>query len=231
MHDSLGDRMKNFYENPARHYLTRRTPVIIRLDGRAFHTLTREFKKPYDLDFIDTMTAAVKCTFEQIQGCKMAYVQSDEVSFVLTDYDTLTTEAWFGYNKSKVESIAASIMSVYFNMMASFPICKPPVFDARAFNIPESEVANYFLWRAKDWHRNSIQMLAQATFSHAELQGRSIQDCLAMLDQAEKHWDKYAPQIKNGVFIVPGEGGPVFFTNIRDRYEEIEKLWKSVNPV
>jgi tRNA(His) guanylyltransferase len=102
MHDSLGDRMKTFYEGPARYYLTRRTPVVVRLDGRAFHTLTKGFQKPYDASFIETMDSAARCLFDEMQGCKMAYIQSDEASFVLTDYDTLTTEAWFGYNKSKL---------------------------------------------------------------------------------------------------------------------------------
>lgn len=31
--DSLGDRMKDFYENRSKTYLTRRSAVIIRIDG------------------------------------------------------------------------------------------------------------------------------------------------------------------------------------------------------
>lgn len=230
MHDSLGDRMKNFYEDPARHYLTRRTPVIVRLDGRAFHTLTRGFQKPYDAAFIETMDTAARCLFDEMQGCKMAYIQSDEASFVLTDYDTLTTEAWFGYNKSKVESISAATMSVYFNVMAGFPLTQPSVFDARAFNIPESEVANYFLWRAKDWHRNSIQMLAQHNFTHKELQGKSIQECLAMLEKIKEYWDQRPDLIKNGTFLIKRAGVIHTLTNVRDNYKEIEAVWNEVNP-
>jgi tRNA(His) 5'-end guanylyltransferase len=230
MNDSLGDRMKNFYEGPARHYLTRRTPVIVRLDGRAFHTLTKGFQKPYDASFIENMDAAARCLFDEMQGCKMAYIQSDEASFVLTDYDTLTTEAWFGYNKSKVESISAATMSVYFTIMAGFALPKPPVFDARAFNIPESEVANYFLWRAKDWHRNSIQMLAQHNFTHKELQGKSIQECLAMLEKIKEYWDQRPDLIKNGTFLIKREGVIHTLTNVRDTYKEIEAVWNEVNP-
>ena len=42
-------------------------------------------------------------------------------------------------------------------------------FDARCFNIPKEEVANYFYWRQLDATRNSIQMVGQANFSHKEL--------------------------------------------------------------
>ena len=41
--DSLGDRMKSFYENRAKQYLVRKMPVIIRIDGRAFHSFTKGF--------------------------------------------------------------------------------------------------------------------------------------------------------------------------------------------
>ena len=52
--DSLGDRMKK-YEGVSRNYLTRRVPVIIRLDGKAFHTFTKGFKKPFD----EVLTAVI----------------------------------------------------------------------------------------------------------------------------------------------------------------------------
>jgi tRNA(His) guanylyltransferase len=230
MNDSLGDRMKRNYEQPARHYLTRRMPVVIRLDGRAFHTVTSKSKKPFDPGFIDTMVAAAESVFDEIQGCKMAYVQSDEASFVLTDYDSLTTEAWFGYNKSKIESIAASIMSVYFNMFATIELQAPPVFDARAFNVPEEEVSNYFLWRAKDWHRNSVQMLAQHHFSHDHLQGLNTPTLLSKLDDCGYPWDQLDERLKNGTFLYWGEGPTNQRTDVRDRYVEIDELWESVNP-
>jgi tRNA(His) 5'-end guanylyltransferase len=223
----LGDRMKRNYEAPARHYLTRRTPVIIRVDGRAFHTFTRGFRKPFDQRMIDAMVVAAMHVFGEAQGCKLAYVQSDEASFVLTDYDELTTEAWFGYNKSKIESISASMMTAAFaRAMRLADIRELAYFDARAFNIPESEVVNYFLWRAKDWSRNSITMLAQAHFSHAELQGKSIPDMHEMLHGIGQNWTTLTEEERNGTFLLTDAACEY----VEPRYEQIEALWKKVCP-
>ena len=100
-YDSLGDRMKG-YENIARNYLTRRIPTIIRVDGKAFHTFTRGMEKPFDRILMTTMQNTMKYLCENIQGCVFGYTQSDEVTLVLTDYATITTDAWFGYNIQKM---------------------------------------------------------------------------------------------------------------------------------
>lgn len=112
--DSLGDRMKG-YENAFRHYLPRRMPVIIRIDGKAFHTYTKGFHKPFDSILMKSMqdTAYALCT--KIEGVKLAYVQSDEISLLLTNDDTLETEPWFGNNLQKLCSIAASIATLAFH--------------------------------------------------------------------------------------------------------------------
>ena len=113
--DSLGDRMKENYENRAKTYLVRRMPVIIRLDGRAFHTFTKGLQRPYDEIFHNTMDATMKYLCENIQGCKLGYTQSDEITLLLTDYDTLTTDAWFDNNVQKICSISASMATMAFN--------------------------------------------------------------------------------------------------------------------
>jgi tRNA(His) 5'-end guanylyltransferase len=219
--------MKGYYENRARYYLIRRTPVIIRVDGRAFHTFTRGFRKPFDQRMIDAMVVAAMHVFGEAQGCKLAYIQSDEASFVLTDYDELTTDAWFGYNKSKLESISASIMTAAFaRAMRLADIKELAYFDARAFNIPEAEVVNYFLWRAKDWSRNSITMLAQAHFSHAELQGKSVPDMHEMLHGIGQNWTNLTEEERNGTFLLTD----CACEYVEPRYEQIEALWKMVAP-
>lgn len=112
--DSLGDRMKR-YENVPKVSLVRRMPVIIRLDGKAFHTFTRGFVKPFDSVLMQTMNDTMKYLCENIQGCVMAYTQSDEISLVLIDYQTLTSDAWFDNNVEKMCSIAASMATLAFN--------------------------------------------------------------------------------------------------------------------
>lgn len=116
---TLGDRMKNNYENISRYYLTRRTPVICRIDGKAFHTFTRGFKKPFDDILVKTMQDTMKYLCENIQGCVLGYTQSDEISLVLTDYAELTTDAWFGNNLQKMCSVSASMATMAFNKFFS----------------------------------------------------------------------------------------------------------------
>lgn len=112
--DSLGDRMKG-YENISRNHLTRRTPVIIRLDGKAFHTFTRGMDKPFDAVLTKAMQETMKYLCENVQGCVLGYTQSDEITLVLTDYATISTDAWFGYNVQKMTSVAASMATLAFN--------------------------------------------------------------------------------------------------------------------
>jgi len=154
--DSLGDRMKT-YENVTRTKLYRRTPVIIRLDGKAFHTLTKEFDKPFDLGFINRMRITASSLFDLIGGnLKMAYVQSDEISLLLTDWDRFETQGFYDYNIQKLVSTTAAQATMKFN---EGNWRKSGIFDSRAFNIPKEDVCNYFIWRQQDWERNSIQML------------------------------------------------------------------------
>jgi tRNA(His) 5'-end guanylyltransferase len=201
----IGTRMKENYENRSRHYLTRRTPVIMRLDGRAFHTLTRKCEKPFDDHFSKTMELASILLCQQIQGAKLAYVQSDEISLLLTDFDKLNTEAWFDYNIQKMTSIAASIASLefthHFSRTHSLNGVPIGLFDCRVFNVPEEEVVNYFVWRQKDWLRNSIHMLARAHYSHKELHNKNSSDMHEMLHEKEINWTNLEDRWKNGVFI------------------------------
>lgn len=93
----------------------RRTPVIIRLDGKAFHTFTKGFVKPFDECMSKAMQETMKYLCENIQGCVLGYTQSDEITLVLIDYQKLTTDAWFDYNVQKICSVAASMATLIFN--------------------------------------------------------------------------------------------------------------------
>ena len=228
--DSLGDRMKEYYENRAKTYLTRRMPVIIRLDGKAFHSFTKGLKKPYDEIFHNTMNNTMKYLCENIQGCKLGYTQSDEITLLLTDYDTLTTDAWFGYGVQKMCSVAASMATMAFNKFLAYEyeelnrfvsewehsredeeymytvydkMVKGAMFDARCFNIPEDEVTNCFVWRQQDATRNAIQMLGQCNFSHKELHGKSCNDIQDMLMlQNGINFNDMPTEFKRGVCCV-----------------------------
>jgi len=186
MNDSLGDRMK-LYEAQSQARLLRRTPTIIRIDGKAFHTFTRGMERPYDGRFHRCMWEAARALCEQVQGCRLAYVQSDEISLLLTDWDKHTTQAWFDAKVQKQASIAASICTAAFaealteHMADHMERWRFPAFDARCFNLPPVEVVNYFIWRQQDAERNSVSMLAQSRFSHKALHRKSCKDMMDML--------------------------------------------------
>ena len=193
----LGDRMKG-YENVTQIGLCPRTPVVLRLDGRSFHTLTRNMEKPFSNEFIDAMISSAAAVCKEIQGFKLGYVQSDEVNIVFIDYARLNSSGWFDYKLSKIVSVAAGIMSAHF----SRKLGKVGVFDCRAFNMPEDEIANYFLWRVKDWMRNSLNMYAGSFFSHKELLNKSSTDKHLMLHGVGGNWAELDLRLRNGSWIM-----------------------------
>lgn len=112
--DALGDRMKK-YEYITRMHLVPRMPVILRIDGKAFHSFTKGFQRPFDDILIGAMQETTKYLCENIQGCVLGYTQSDEITLVLIDYMRLDSNSWFDYNIQKCCSIAASMATMAFN--------------------------------------------------------------------------------------------------------------------
>nr|DAI89444.1 MAG TPA: tRNAHis guanylyltransferase [Caudoviricetes sp.] len=228
---ALSTRMKENYENRSKQYLTRRTPTIIRLDGKAFHTYTKGLSKPFDEGLIEDMQETTKFLCQNIEGCKMGYTQSDEITLVLTDYDTFETLAWFDYNVQKMTSISASMATAKFNQLRlqrSFNIINRTIdklnetglggklrtdnldvqqtlayFDSRVFQIPEKEeVVNCLIWRQRDAEKNSISMLAQSLYSHKELHKKNSSDMQEMCFQKGHNWNDLHFSKKRGSFIV-----------------------------
>lgn len=209
----LGDRMKENYEKRSRNFLTRRTPVIMRLDGKAFHTVTKGMDRPFDETLNKLMRQTTIKLCEEIQGAKAAYTQSDEISILITDYDKFTTSAWFDYSMQKMCSVAASIATAEFNegFRVVYPKKKNAYFDCRVFNIPKEEVNNYFIWRQKDFERNSIQLCGQAYFSHKELHKKSCNQIREkLLEEKDLNWWMLEDKWKNGNFCKKGNTGWYF---------------------
>lgn len=218
--DSLGDRMKS-YENISRNYLTRRIPVIIRIDGKAFHTFTKGMKKPFDHLLMTSMQDTTKFLCENIQGCVFGYTQSDEISLVLTDYENIRTDAWFGYNIQKMASVSASMATLAFNKRFKELVENAyhnntffegeeeykkykqkfftAMFDSRAFTIPAEEVCNCMIWRQQDAVRNSIESVVHTNFSNKQLQRKSCNDIIEMLWQEKQiNWNDFPVDCKRG---------------------------------
>jgi tRNA(His) 5'-end guanylyltransferase len=175
------------YEEVSCTILTPRMPMIIRIDGRAFHTYTKKLhhgmreESPWNPVMRDAMTAAARGLMREISGAKIAYLQSDEISVLVTDYDKLSSQAWFDKAAQKVCSVGASIATMEFNnnirdyIDSGLPAEMFPTtatFDARVFVVPREDVCNYFIWRQRDAEKNSISMLAQTHFSPKQLHGK-----------------------------------------------------------
>jgi tRNA(His) 5'-end guanylyltransferase len=219
MKDALGDRMKEFYEDRTRTKLPRRSYTIIRIDGKAFHTYTRGLERPFDMWLMEDMDATAAYLCKNIQGAKFAYVQSDEISILITDFDDLGTHAWFDNNLQKMASVSASMATAEFNrlrLMRGFgnyeqtPMQGRAIisqfnmaqFDARVFQIPfAAEVENYFIWRQQDATRNSISSAAQSLYSPKELNGVKTDGMQEMLFQKGINWNNYSPREKRGSLI------------------------------
>jgi tRNA(His) 5'-end guanylyltransferase len=198
--DSLGDRMKEFYENRTRYMLPRRTFTVIRLDGKAWHSYTRGLKRPFDDKLMDDLDETTKFLCKEIQGTKLAYIQSDEVSLILTDFDDLGTDAWFDGNIQKITSVSASLATGKFNELRPGKLA---FFDSRVFTIPyQTEVENYLIWRQNDASRNSVSAVAQSLYSHKELMGKSCDQMQEMIFQKGINWNDLASKYKRGRMVV-----------------------------
>jgi tRNA(His) guanylyltransferase len=232
MKDSIGDRMKDQYENRTRYMLPRRTYTIIRVDGKAFHSFTRHCDKPNDERLATALDTSALVLCRESQGSCFAYIQSDEISILLTDFAIPSTEAWFDGNIQKICSVAASIITAEFAHI--YRHMKQAHFDARVFTIPDPiEVENYFIWRQQDAVRNSIQGLAQSYFSHGQLKGLDCNQLQELLFQEKGvNWNDAPAYWKRGRCVIKNEAGWVLhkeipiFTAERDYLTKmIPKIW------
>lgn len=197
MKDTLGRRLKQYYEDPQRVTLPRQTNVVLRVDGRAFHQFTKGLERPYSRPLADALDQAALALCAEITGCRFAYGQSDEYSFFLTDYDTEKSKMWFDGNLQKMVSVAASLFAAVF--ARCFPSEAIASFDCRALVIPQgTEVEKYFLWRQLDATANSLNMLASAHYSHEDLLGKTEADKHELLHAKGLNWAKEPADFKRG---------------------------------
>lgn len=222
--DSLGDRMKS-YEDVFRLQLPIRMPVIIRVDGKAFHSYTKGKKwdgtpngaplgNPVDAGLVECMNDTAIALCKEIQGAQVAYVQSDEISILVNNYKTTDTQSWFDNNLQKMVSISAAVASVTFTQNSykiwgvidteeiPQPIIQEALFDSRAFVLPKEDVTNYFIWRQQDATRNSVQMLARSLYSHKECTDKNNSQLQEMIFQKGINWNDCPASQKRGRCII-----------------------------
>jgi len=199
---NLGDRMK-LYEEPTSLRLQAKTPVVIRVDGRSFHTYTRGAQKPYDGLIQSAMQAATWALCSEAMGAVIGFQQSDELTVILQDWQNYESEQWFGGNVQKIATAAVVIATNAFNaypgIVGTFGQAS---FDGRVHNIPYHEIVNHLIWRQQDTLRNSVSTLAQNNFSHKQLQGKSCDEMKAMLLDKGVDWVKYLPTFVRHGFVI-----------------------------
>lgn len=223
----IDDRMKE-YESASDYRLPIRVPKIIRIDGRAFHTVLRSARKPFDEMVSNAMASSALALMRDIGStARFAYVQSDECSIAINDALTLTTSAWFSNRVQKVSSVAASMFTLLFNDATNHEFAdEMPAFDARFFCVADqSEVMNYFRWRRQDCEKNSISSWATSMYTEPEVHGKNKSERHEMMFQKGFNWAKDAPEwTRNGMLVTRGWTVPCpEFSS-----ELVDQLWNQV---
>lgn len=205
---TLGDRMKEYETKSEREgCLDMHAPVVIRLDGCAFHTWVKKAgcQKPFDQRMVDAMQLTALDLCNAVQSCAFAYVQSDEISLVLRNDQSENAEPWFGNRLQKLCSITASMAGCFFNRHARELFgdsCPDAFFDSRVMFMPDkSEAFNCILWRQNDCVRNSVSGLAQAHFPQKMLNGVHTDSQKKMLFEKGIDWNGLDTEKKYGAII------------------------------
>ena len=217
----LAIRMKQ-YERASKTYLTKRMPVVVRFDGVAFHSFTRGMRRPFDDEILlEAMRQTMYEVCKWLPGCVFGYTQSDEITFVLTDYKTLDTASFYDYVVQKLCSVIAGKVTVTFNKAFKERIdivfkdieteesklykrkVDTAFFDCRVFNVPKEDVQNCLYWRQFDASKNSISSMAQFYFSDNELYKKSTSEQQDMLmTQKGINWNDTPTRLKRGTCCV-----------------------------
>lgn len=213
-HTQLDQLMKS-YEHAYRRKVSPTDYILLRLDGKAFHTFTRGLERPYDRDLIRAMQETTVELCQGIQGVRFAYTQSDEISLLITPWDSLDADISkldpaFGGVEAKLISISASIATAAFNKAwaksQGSDGVKTAHFDSRLWTFSGTEegeklVRQYFDWRRLDCTRNSVSMAAQAQFSHKDLMGVGVSQMKVKLKETGKPWEEEPLDFRYGSLV------------------------------
>ena len=238
MKDSMGDRMKDNYEKRNKNMLPRRGYVLARIDGKAFHSYTKRFE-PFDPILRNAFEHVAKYLIKNVSGCRLVYLQSDEITLLLTDFDSVQTDAWYGNNQDKLNSVLASMVTAVFNkyMYDKHVVAsnnRLAMFDCRTWYMADPfEVANQFIWRQKDWIKNSVQMFARQYFPQGALQGKKREEMLEMCLEKGHDWNELPNEFRNGILVAKDQGTwrgttPIFTENRNVLYTSIPTFF--INP-
>ena len=248
-YDELGTRIKEFEAITTKTKLMPQLPLYARIDGRSFHTFCRGLKKPFCYELVETMQEVTKFLVAETHA-QLGYVQSDEISLCWLDpskapFDgklfklqsvlaSLATSKFVNYIYKKYSEIFSSEITDDENIKSWTLLCEKcqkiiPSFDCRVFQLPnEIELANTFVWREIDAVRNSVSMLAQANFSHNELQGKDRKAMITMLEEKGIRWNELEDDLKRGAYfkrkLVQRKIDPITWAKIPDKVKPDNRI-------
>lgn len=214
--EALGKVHKK-YESMNQQYFMDGLPIMVRLDGRGFSKFTKDMDKPFDDNFKECMlAAATECLKES--NAIVAYTGSDEITLIIP-----ANSNYFGYRKSKIETILASTATAAFIVRLAELMPKKviglPKFDARAWQYPTTQLClDSLLWRETDCTRNSLSMVCQKYFTQRQLEGAGTKSQHDMLHSIGVNWADYPDHYKRGTYLAK-----------RDKEFELEKeIWDRI---
>lgn len=202
--DDLGNRMKAYEAPSTGRRVFKGQPLVVRLDGKSFHTFTKGLERPYDQSLSDLMVATMKALVDRFQA-NIGYTQSDEITLVFLSEPEDRGDLNFDGRLQKIETLTASFASVYFNKhLRNYLPQKAdelPIFDSRAFAVPNVQEAYHsLLWRQQDCTKNAISMAAQSMYKQSELQGKNGSELQEMMFQKGVNFNDYPFFFKRGTF-------------------------------
>lgn len=228
--DEMAAQLKR-YEWAGQQRIAPRSYMMVRVDGRAFHTLLKNADKPFDWNFVEQMERTMKFLCKQVTGTKLAYSQSDEVSLLVYPQGPGKDQVWFDGVVQKIASVAASAATLAFNGEGRY---SGGMFDARVYTLPDMEtVEQYFVWRQADATRNSLSMLAHAHYKTGELHGKKGPQIHEMLHDKGFNWNDLEPWVKRGAICRNKSWKADYeFVNTRTgesetAYDVVRHLWVS----
>lgn len=209
MRDTLGDRMKQYEQQVTTSKFLMNAPVYARLDGCAFHTFTKGFRRPYCTSFQTAMQNTARYLVDKT-GASLAYQQSDEISLVFLPSPTGNIPFFEG-SQFKGTSVLASTATAKFMAecvsstpeLAARAIEKMPRFDCRMFAMPSiEETASMLYWRSKDAERNAISSACSVYYNHKTLLNVPTERRLSLIAQAGVDWSTVPDYFKFGTWVI-----------------------------
>lgn len=225
--DGIGERCKSYEVAEGARRAMRGIPLLSRLDGRAFHTFTRDLARPYDPGFSTAMIETTRFLVREMNAL-VGYTQSDEITLAWFESSQSASDYEFAGRFQKLTSVLAGMASTRFYQLVLEHLPSKrgatPHFDCRVWQVPTlADAAEVFVWREDDATKNSITMAAQAHYSDAELDEKSSGMKQELLWQKGINWNDYPPFFKRGTYLQRRTFERTLSPEERDRIPEVHR--------